>query len=185
MEASEKQSIITLVSKLLHFLQKNLTLNNYMKSKILLFAFLLFSAVSFSQQLTLKSGGKIYDSNNQKLSNSAVKELLASQPELLEQYKQGRTKASVGGFLLGFGIGILAADLVTGLTQDKAYPTTLTYVGLVSTLISIPVIIGHSKKIKKAIDGYNESLQINKTGFNFEKINVITNQNGIGMRISF
>lgn len=156
-----------------------------MKSKILFFAFLLFSAVSFSQQLTLKSGGKIYDSNNQKLSNAAVKELLASQPELLEQYKQGRTKASVGGFLLGFGIGLLGADLATGLTQDKTYPTASTYIGLASTLISIPVMIGHSKKIKKAIDGYNEALLINKTGFNFEKINVITNQNGIGMRISF
>ena len=156
-----------------------------MNSKFLLFAFLLFSTVTFSQQLTLKSGGKIYDSNNKKLSNAAVKELLASQPELLEQYKQGRTKASVGGFLLGFGIGMLGADLASGLTQDKTYPTTLTYVGLVSTLISIPVMIGHSKKIKKAIDGYNESLLIHKTGFNFEKINVITNQNGIGMRISF
>jgi hypothetical protein len=156
-----------------------------MKSRFLLFAFLLFSTVTFSQQLTLKSGGRIYDSNNEKLSNSDVKDLLASQPELLEQYKQGRTKASVGGFLLGFGIGILGADLASGLTQDKTYPTTLTYIGLASTLISIPVMIGHSKKIKKAIDGYNESLLSNKTGFNFEKINVITNQNGIGMRISF
>lgn len=156
-----------------------------MKSKFLLFAFLLFSTVTFSQQLTLKSGGRIYDSNNEKLSNSAVKDLLASQPELLEQYKQGRTKASVGGFLLGFGIGMLGADLASGLTQDKTYPTTLTYIGLASTLISIPVMIGHSKKIKKAIDGYNESLLSSRTGFNFEKINVITNQNGIGMRISF
>jgi len=143
-----------------------------MNSKFLLFAFLLFSTVTFSQQLTLKSGGKIYDSNNKKLSNAAVKELLASQPELLEQYKQGRTKASVGGFLLGFGIGMLGADLASGLTQDKTYPTTLTYVGLVSTLISIPVMIGHSKKIKKAIDGYNESLLIHKTGFNFEPSNI-------------
>jgi hypothetical protein len=156
-----------------------------MKSKFLLFAFLLFATVSFSQQLTLKSGGRIYDSNNQKISNATVKDLLASQPELLEQYKQGRTKASVGGFLLGFGIGMLGADLASGLTQDKTYPTTLTYIGLASTLISIPVMIGNSKKIKKAIDGYNESLLSNKTGFNFEKINVITNQNGIGMRISF
>jgi hypothetical protein len=156
-----------------------------MKSKFLLFAFLLFYTVTFSQQLTLKSSGRIYDSNNQKISNAAVKELLALQPELLEQYKQGRTKAAVGGFLLGFGIGILGADLASGLTQDKTYPTTLTYIGLASTLISIPVMIGHSKKIKKAIDGYNESLLSSRTGFNFEKINVITNQNGIGMRISF
>ena len=156
-----------------------------MKSKTLLVAFLLFSAISFSQQLTLKSGGKIYDSNNQKISNTAIKELLASQPELLEQYKQGRTKAAAGGFLLGFGLGLLGADLATGMTQDKIYPTALTYVGLASTIISIPVLIGHSKKVKKAIDGYNESLLINKTAFSFEKINVITNQNGIGMQISF
>ncbi|TDD75533.1 hypothetical protein [Flavobacterium caseinilyticum] len=156
-----------------------------MKSKTLLVVFLLFSAVSFSQQLTLKSGGKIYDSNNQKLSNAAVKEILAAQPELLAQYNQGRTKAAAGGFLLGFGVGLLGADLVTGITQDKIYPTAITYIGLASTIIAIPVLIGHSKKIKKAIDGYNESLLINKTGFNVEKINVITNQNGIGMRISF
>lgn len=156
-----------------------------MKSKTLLVTFLFFSAVAFSQQLTLKSGGKIYDSSDQKLSNKAVKELLASQPELLAQYNQGRTKASAGGFLLGFGVGLLGADLVTAMTQDKIYPTALTYVGLASTIISIPVLIGHSKKVKKAIDGYNESLLIDKTGFNFEKINVITNQNGIGMRISF
>jgi hypothetical protein len=156
-----------------------------MKSKILVLALLLIASVSFSQQLTLKSSGKIYNSNNEKLSNSAVRELLAAQPDLLKQYNQGRTKAGVGGFLLGFGIGLIAADLVTGITQDKTYPTATTYLGLASTIISIPVIIGHSKKIKKAIDGYNESLLSTKIGFNVEKITAITNQNGIGMRISF
>jgi hypothetical protein len=154
-----------------------------MKSRILVFAFLLLSLGSFSQQLSLKSGN-IYDSNNKKLSNNDVKQLLATHPQLLEAYNQGRTKASVGGFLLGFGIGFLGADLLTGATQDKVYPSAFTFVGIASTLISIPVIVGHSKKIKKAIDGYNESLQT-KTSFNFDDTTIIANQNGVGMKITF
>ncbi len=156
-----------------------------MKIKPILIAFFLFTvSLSFGQELTYKNG-KILNSNNIKLTNSAVKELLADTPELLNKYNQGRTKASVGGFLLGFGLGFIGVDLLTGLTQDKEYPTALTYLGLASVLVSLPVTIGHSKKIKSAIKGYNESLEPKKTTFNVEKVNIITNQNGIGMQISF
>lgn len=155
-----------------------------MKSTILLFAFLLVSSFAFSQQLTYKKG-KIYDENNTKLSSNQVKELLAVQPEFLAKYNAGRTKATVGGLLLGFGTGLIIADLASGLTQDKVYPSALTYVGLISTIISIPVTIGHSKKTKAAIDDYNQSLKSKKVGFTVEKINILTNTNGIGMQISF
>ncbi len=155
-----------------------------MKSQLLFIAFLLFSISSFSQQLTYKKG-RVYDDNNNKLSNAAVKNLLASQPKLLKEYNAGNTKATVGGFLLGFGGGLIIADLISGGTQDKVYPSALTYVGLASAIISVPIIIGHSKKTKAAIEGYNESLTTKKVGFSFDKINIINNATGIGMQITF
>lgn len=145
---------------------------------------LLISVCSFSQQLHHKNG-RILDSNNQKVSNNEVKKLLASHPELLASYNEGRTKSNVGGFLLGFGLGLTAGDLVGGLTQDVKYPTALTYVGLAATLISIPVLSGRTKKIDAAIDGYNNSLESKKVGFSIDKMNIITNRNGIGMQLSF
>jgi hypothetical protein len=154
-----------------------------MKTKILILLFLLISVCSFSQQLSYKKG-KILDSNGQKLSNAEVKNLLSSQPELLASYNAGRTKSKAGGFLLGFGLGLTAADLVGGLTQDVKYPTALTYVGLAATLISIPVLSGRTKKIESAIDGYNNS-SAGKVGFSIDKMSLITNRNGIGMQLSF
>lgn len=152
--------------------------------KISIAFMLMLSLTAFSQQLTYKNG-RIFNSENKKLSNAEVKELLAPTPELLSEYKSGKTKASVGGFMLGFGLGFIVADLATGATQDKVYPSAFTYLGIASTLISIPIMSGRSKKIKSAVDGYNESLQVKKTAFTIENINVLTNQNGIGFSASF
>lgn len=155
-----------------------------MKSKMLIVCFSLLSSFAFCQQLTYKKG-RIYNENNTKLSNNEVKELLGNQTELLASYSAGQTKASVGGFLLGFGTGFIITDLVTAASQDKVYPSALTYIGLTSALVSIPIIIGHTKKIKTAINGYNNSITDKKVGFKIEKINILSNKNGIGMQVSF
>ncbi|PWB25743.1 hypothetical protein [Flavobacterium sp. HTF] len=153
-----------------------------MKTKITILL-LLISICSFSQHLSYKNG-KVLDSDGQKISNAEVKKILSSQPELLAKYNTGKTKSTAGGLLLGFGLGLTAADLVGGLTQDVKYPTALTYVGLAATLISIPVLSGRTKKIESAIDGYNNSSP-KKVGFSIDKMNLITNKNGIGMQLSF
>ena len=155
-----------------------------MKSKLITLFFLFLSSFAFCQQLTYKRG-RIYNDNNVKLTNTQVKELLSDKPELLSSYSSGQTKASVGGFLLGFGTGFILVDLATGLSQDKVYPSALTFIGLASAAISIPVIIGHTRKIKTAIDGYNEAITGKKVGFQVDKINILSNKNGIGMQISF
>jgi hypothetical protein len=151
------------------------------------FLFVLFFAAMttvFAQQLSYKNG-KIYNSDNVKIHSSEIKQLLGSQPKLLEQYNAGKTKANVGGFLLGLGGGLIIADVLTGLTQDKVYPGTTTYIGIAAAVISIPIIMGHNKKIKNAIDGYNASLATKSTSFNVEKLNILSNKNGIGMQITF
>ena len=155
-----------------------------MKSKLITLFFLFLCSFAFSQQLTYKKG-RVFNDNNVKLTNSQVKELLSDKPELLASYSAGQTKASVGGFLLGFGTGFVIADLATGLSQDKVYPSALTFIGLASAAISIPVIIGHTKKINKAIDGYNEAITDKKVGFQVDKVNILSNANGLGMQISF
>lgn len=154
-----------------------------MKTKIALIVFLLISVCSFAQ-LNYKNGS-IFDSNNKKLSNTEVRKLLESNSELLTTYDKAKSKSTVGGLLLGFGLGLTAADLVTGLTKDIKYPTALTYVGLAATIISIPVLSGRSKKIEAAINGYNNSLKPKKIGFSIDKMNIITNSNGLGVQLSF
>lgn len=154
-----------------------------MKTKIALIVFLLISVCSFGQ-LNYKNGN-IFDSNNKKLSNTEVRKLLESNSELLATYDQAKSKSTTGGLLLGFGLGLTAADLVTGLTKDIKYPTALTYVGLAATIISIPVLSGRSKKIEAAISGYNNSLEPKKVGFSIDKMNIITNSNGLGVQLSF
>ncbi|MBU0940599.1 MAG: hypothetical protein K2Y30_04310 [Flavobacteriaceae bacterium] len=155
-----------------------------MKSQLITLFFLFISSFAFCQQLAYKKG-RVYDENNSKLTNNQVKELLSTKPELLASYSAGQTKSAVGGFLLGFGTGFIITDLVTGLSQDKVYPSALTIVGLASAVISIPVLIGHSKKTKTAIDGYNETITTRKVGFQIEKINILSSKNGIGMQLSF
>lgn len=154
-----------------------------MKTKIITIVFLLISICSFAQ-LNYKNGN-VLDSNNKKLSNNEVRKLLESHSEFLATYNQAKSKSTVGGLLLGFGLGLTTADLVVGLNQDVKYPTALTYIGLAATIISIPVLSGRSKKIETAIDGYNNSLATKKVGFSVDKMNIITNKNGIGMQLSF
>jgi hypothetical protein len=84
---------------------------------------------------------------------------------------------------LGFGTGFIITDLVTAASQDKVYPSALTYRFNFSISIN-SIIIGHTKKIKTAIDGYNNSITDKKVGFRL-KINILSNKNGIGMQLSF
>jgi hypothetical protein len=155
-----------------------------MKTFFLTIAFSLISLISFSQQISTKKG-VVYDSNNKPMSKDEVRKLLASKPELLQKYNSGVAKASVGGFVLGLGLGFMAGDLVGELITRRGYPTIFTYIGAANIAIGLPITLGYEKKIQFAVDGYNSSLTTNKTSFNIEKINFITNQNGIGMQITF
>ena len=155
-----------------------------MKNLFIIILLLVAQSNLFGQQLILKSGN-IYDENNKKLTNNQVRTALENNQDLLNSFNASKSKITIGGFLLGFGLGAMAGDLVGALTSDVQYPSAFTIVGAASTLISIPVLIGRNKKLKNAVDGYNESLNGKKTSFNIEKINIISNNNGVGMVIGF
>ena len=156
-----------------------------MKSKLLIITFLLVALSSFSQQITYKSGGNILDSKNDKMSPTAVRALLSKNTDLLNLYNAGRTKKTVGNIFFYGGLGLIVTDLANGAFNDIIYPTALTYIGITCVVVSIPVKIGYSKKIKTVVNYYNKQVVFNDHNLKIESINLVTNTNGLGFQITF
>ena len=156
-----------------------------MKSKLLIITFLLVALSSFSQQITYKSGGNILDSKNDKMSPTAVRALLSKNTDLLNLYNAGRTKKTVGNIFFYGGLGLIVTDLANGAFNDIIYPTALTYIGITCVVVSIPVKIGYSKKIKTVVNDYNKQVVFNDHNLKIESINLVTNTNGLGFQITF
>jgi hypothetical protein len=154
-----------------------------MKTIPILLFFFTVSPCCFAQQLTYKSGGNIVNAQHEKLMPSEIRALWASNAELLSLYNQGRNKKTIGSVLFYGGIGLLAGDIIKGLTADVDYPTALSYVGVGALIVHIPVKIGYPKKIKKAITIHNQ-IQIDTIESKLEAT-IITNQNGIRFKITF
>ena len=157
-----------------------------MKLKFILIVLLLVNtSLTYGQSLTLKSGGNIIDSNNQKLTPTEIRALLNNKPELLNEYNAGRTKKTVGNLLMGAGIGFIVGDLASGATQDITYPTAFTYIGMLALVVAIPVKIGYSNKIKTAVDGYNKQVAVQDSDFKIKSSSIFANQDGLGILFTF
>jgi hypothetical protein len=154
-----------------------------MKKLFLILAIFGFS-ISFAQKLEY-TDGKIFQDGEQ-LSSFETKNLMKTDLKALRIFKKAKTKESVGGFILGLGIGGTVADLVMGLTSDVKYPTAITYAGVGLMAVSIPILSGRKKMVQESVDIYNAGLkEQNKTlGDNFE-LNIVNNSNGVGLRINF
>jgi hypothetical protein len=169
-----------------------------------LFFLLLFfcSLQSHSQKLVYKSNGTILDFESQKISPNQVRELLKDNQQLLEDYNDGRSKKTLGNILIISGLGFLTADLVQGVTasgisatpieggqyalQDEKnnYPSLMTYIGIAAVIIAIPIKIGFSNKIKNVVTDYNNQNATGYKQFNEPRLDLITNSNGIGLRMT-
>ncbi|MQP52450.1 MULTISPECIES: hypothetical protein [unclassified Flavobacterium] len=154
-----------------------------MKQLFLILAVFGFS-ISFAQKLEYNNG-KIFQDGEQ-ISSFETKKVLASDLKALHLFKKAKSKESLGGFILGLGIGGTVADLVMGLTSDVKYPTAITYVGVGLMAVSIPILSGRKKMVQESVDIYNDGLQEQKKtlGDNFE-LNIVNNSNGVGLQINF
>ena len=154
-----------------------------MKKLFLILAIFGFS-ISFAQKLEF-TDGKIFQDGEQ-LSSFETKKVMASDLKALHIFKKAKTKESLGGFILGLGIGGTVADLVMGLTSDVKYPSAATYVGVGLMAVSIPILSGRKKMVQESVDLYNQGLKEEKKtlGDNFE-LNIVNNSNGVGLRINF
>jgi len=151
---------------------------------IITLTLLLFSLLSFSQQITYERG-KFYLKGEQ-ISSGETKKLLATNVKSITLFKQAKSKEALGGFLLGFGIGLSVGDLAIGLFSDRVYPSALTYVGVGSIAVSIPILSGRKRRMEEAVKEYNKEHQNNTLGYSKTYlINAIGNQNGVGFQIKF
>ncbi|MDP2159596.1 MAG: hypothetical protein Q8K02_03875 [Flavobacterium sp.] len=149
------------------------------------FTILLFSVSSYSQKIIYKGNGNIYDSNDKRISPNEVRNMISYNPALVNLYNEGREKKTIGNVLLIGGAALIVSDLAVGATADVTYPTALTYIGLGSMLLSIPIKSGFSKKIDKVVEVHNKSVVYRKSSFEINDLTLITNRNGIGFQITF
>ncbi|MCW1148225.1 hypothetical protein [Flavobacterium lacisediminis] len=139
----------------------------------------------FSQELIYKSGGRIFSSEGQKMKPSEVRELLKTQPGMLEFYNDGRSKKTLGNILFYGSFALFAADYLTISGAEDTYPKAMTYVGIGTFLLSFPIKMGYTKKIKMVVQDYNKEINNKDNGLTIESIQFVTNQNGVGLQITF
>ena len=151
-----------------------------MKNTILVLA-LLFTIFSFSQEIT-KVKSKFYLDGNQ-IATYEAKNLIKNNIEAYKYFKQAKNKESLGGLFLGFGIGFGVANAINAATSKIDYPSGATYVALGAIAVSVPILMGRTKKMNKALEIYNQGLK--NTGEVDYEYNLVANQNGVGFQITF
>lgn len=161
-----------------------------MKNILLVFT-LLMSLTAFSQKPALGDTspkplklekGKIYLDGEQ-IPSYQVKKILASNVRAISLYKKAKTKEGLGSTFLGLGVTLSVVDFAIGVFSDADYPTAMTYVGVGMVAVSIPILSGRAKKLKEAVESYNDGLK-NTTSLDFD-LNAMANQNGVGIQIKF
>lgn len=144
---------------------------------------LLFFSFSFTQELQFEKG-KVFQ-NGTKLSNSETKTFLNSNSKAIELYTKSKEKGAIGGFLIGLGSGLILTDLILGSTQyNYQYPKATTFIGIGAIAVSIPVLSGRRKLVKKSIEEFNSGLKNTTINNNFD-FNIVNNSNGFGIQFSF
>ena len=161
------------------------------------FFLLLFSTLSFAQ-LSVKSRGRVFDTYGKKMKPAEVRNRLAEKPEALALYNAGRNKKTIGNILWVTGAACIVGDYVNYSFQEyefgpypnpsprakKKFPSVIGIIGAVSLIVAIPVKLGHTYKVEKAIDRYNGK-KIVDSAISLENLSICANQDGVGLRLNF
>ena len=181
----------------IHEHQKNNAIS--VSKKLIYVSLLLVSFVSFSQtrfvtrdipagqSIELKDK-KMFINNEQIPSYEIKKYLKDNDYKAYSLYNKAKNKSVFGGLLLGLGSVFIVSDAVKSMvTEGSVYPTAITYIGVGMAGTSIFVLKGKNKKMQQAIDSYNNGLKTtSELENNFEaNVNIVANQNGVGLRLSF
>jgi hypothetical protein len=138
----------------------------------------------FSQKLIYTSNGNVSDGQNKRLSPSEVRSIIGTSETILIQYEFARLKKTVGNIMFYGGLSMMTTDLLRALNSNVVYPGSLTYIGAAVFVASIPIKLGYSSKIEKAISDFNNLNKVGENNIEIEKFEFITNQNGIGFRLT-
>lgn len=160
-----------------------------LKKTILFGLFLLLGFSLFGQSLadtigTKKTifGGLNYLYKGELLMPAKILELTEAVPEAHKLMKTANgyyitslAFSGVGGVLIGFPLGLALAG------GEPMWSVVAVGAGLI--VVSVPFSIMHSKKTKKAVLIYNDSLK--NSGSFIPEINLGFSQNGLGLRVVF
>lgn len=175
--------------------------------KLFIISLFLISVVNFAQTRfvtreipagqTIEMKDKKMFINNEQIPSYEIKKYLKDNDfKAYSLYNKAKNKSVFGGLLLGLGSGLIISDAVRIIANEKKdmkfekYFNSvqgMTYIGLVFSAVSIPVLKGKNKKMQEAIDSYNNGLKTTSDlDNNFEaSLNLVANQNGVGLRLSF
>ncbi len=156
---------------------------------------ILISFTGYAQELKYGNGGRVLDSANHKINSIEVRELMKDNPVALNLFNVGRRKKSFGNALFYGGIGLAAINLTYAVFRSPSYDSskgynvyphtypTMSIIGGVMVLASIPIKSGYTKKVKTSIDEYNKDI-VYQPKFN-PNISVLADSKGLGVRIGF
>ena len=181
----------------IHEYQKNNTIS--MSKKLIYVSLLLVSFVSFSQTRfvtreipagqTIELKDKKMFINNEQIPSYEIKKYLKDNDfKAYSLYTKAKNKSVFGGLLLGLGSVLIVSDAVKAIvTEGGQFPTAIAATGAVLVGTSFFVLKGKNKKMQQAIDSYNNGLKTtSELENNFEaNVNLVANQNGLGLRLSF
>jgi hypothetical protein len=165
--------------------------------KNIYYLFLIVPLFSFSQEIfTFKNGGTVLQ-NGIKISPDDLRAQFNQNQQIIDLYDAGRNKKTIGNVLLYGGITTLTTKLSLDLLTDNrssnsngSYQTERSSIGgyiLGGILIvsAIPIKIGFSKKIRKAVELMNQEIITQKKTTFVESTSFIANSNGIGISLNF
>lgn len=169
-----------------------------MKNNYILLAFLFSSFFSISQTLTVNNSANIIDPDGNKWTVTEVRDILYSNPKALELYNIGREKKTWGNVLLYGGLAAVATNVILNATTGPPMYSGSPYysapkskatfapaiIGAAMIIIAIPVKIGHTKKVKTAIEMYNASLNNNSSTSETTMI-FTASSNQVGFKVNF
>ncbi len=142
--------------------------------------------ISFGQEMEVKSGlfGYKFLQNGEKLNWKeaiAATESVAEANLLIKKAKTQITVSSVflfaGGWLIGTPIGQSISD------KDPNW--TLAYVGAGLSIIGFTYSFSGHKKVTEGVEQYNQSLEATTSNEFKPQFNIIANNKGIGLSMSF
>jgi hypothetical protein len=83
------------------------------------------------------------------------------------------------------GLGLTTVYLGYNLfVSEYVFSSPANIIGIAAFVIALPIKIGFSKKIKNVVTDYNNQKATGNINFEPSNLNLITNSNGIGFRLT-
>ncbi|MFB6318144.1 hypothetical protein [Saccharicrinis sp. FJH54] len=129
------------------------------------------------------TGGYEFYKSNIKLTMPQLVTALKPNDAAYKQIQSARANSAIAGILGGVGGFLVGYPLGTALAGGDPN-WTMAGVGAGLVVISIPISISSNKKVKQAVDIYNEDLRTSLIRYETE-LRFSMTQNGIGLKFRF